>query len=126
MADRPGSATSIRPASTLSRGRRDLIVAVLMAGALFGVDRVTGRHLEGRLVALSRRLGVWYEDRRQPAVTCMPARAVPYDADASATWSVPECWQVEADSILDRTLHVFRDPEARAGSVSILVEPIES
>jgi hypothetical protein len=126
MAEVSGSIPSTGSPGGLSRGRRDLIVALLIVIAVAAADRLTGRRLERGLVSFAGTLSVWYEDRRQPAVTCIPSRAVAYDADENATWSVPECWQVEVDSLLNRRIHYFRDPEARAGTLTILVEPIES
>lgn len=108
------------------RGLRDLAIAIA-AGALIWIgDMATGGHLASAVNAFAARLVVWFEDRREPAVTCEPGKPRPYTALAGVVLQVPECWEVEVVPLLDREVHRFHDPEARAGTVSVIVEPIGS
>jgi hypothetical protein len=56
-------------------------------------------------------------------VTCLAGRPVEYRKLAGIIFKVPECWSVEVSSLLDREVHRFHDPEARAGTLSISLEP---
>ena len=108
------------------RGLRDLAIAVALGALVWIADGATGGHLARALNGFAGRLADWYEDRRSPLVTCEPGKARPYTALAGVVLQVPWCWEVEVVPLLDREVHRFHDPEARAGSLSVSVEPIES
>jgi len=111
---------------TRRRGLRDLGIAI-GAGALIWIgDVATGGHLAGAVNALAARLAVWFEDRREPVVTCEPGRPRPYTALEGVVLQAPACWEVEVVPLLDREVHRFRDPEARIGTLSVSVQPIDS
>jgi hypothetical protein len=105
-------------------GLRDLAIAVA-AGALIWIgDAASGGNLAGVVNAFASRLAAWFEDRREPVVNCEPGKPRPYTALAGVVLQVPQCWEVEVVPLLDREVHRFHDPEARAGTLSVSVEPI--
>src|SRR5262249_38833942 len=108
------------------RGLRDLAIAVAAGALIWLGDMATGGHLAGAVNAFAARLSVWFEERREPVVTCEPGKPRPYTALAGAVLQVPQGWQVEVAPLLDLEVHRFHDPEARAGTLSVSVEPIAS
>ena len=107
-------------------GLRDLAIAIAVGALIWLGDMATGGHLAGALNALAARLSVWFEERRQPVVTCEPGKPRPYTALSSVVLQVPQCWEVEVATLLDLEVHRFHDPEARAGTLSVSVEAIGS
>ena len=101
-------------------------VAAALGAFVWLADRATGSHLAQGLNAFALNLAVWYEDRRIPTVLCSPKTPVAYDRAAGVTFEVPQCWHTESTSLFDKEVHRFFDPDARAGVVSVSVDPIES
>ena len=108
------------------RGLRDLAIAVALGALVWIGDAATGGRLAGAVNAFASRLAVWFEDRREPVVLCEPGKPRSYTALAGVVLRIPQCWEVEVVSLLDREVHKFHDPEARAGTLSVSVEPLES
>ena len=108
------------------RGLRDLAIAVAAGALIWLGDVATGGHVAGAVNAFAARLAVWFEDRRQPVVICEPGKPHPYTALAGVVLQVPQCWEVEVVPLLSQEVHRFHDPEARVGTLSVSVEPIES
>lgn len=97
-----------------------------LGAAIWIGDVATGRHLQTSLSGVAKRLGAWYESERLPAVLCTPGRKVLHASLPGIDFSVPECWRHEVLGLLDREVHQFYDPDARAGMVSVSVETGES
>jgi len=108
------------------RGLRDLAIAVALGALVWIGDAATGGRIAGAVNAFASRLAIWFEDRREPVVLCEPGKPRSYTALSGVVLRVPACWEVEVVSLLDREVHRFHDPEARAGTLSVSVEPLES
>lgn len=100
------------------------MIAVAAGAVIWIADSATGGRIARSVNAFAARLAVWFEDRREPVVTCEPGQPRPYTALAGVVLQVPQCWESEVVPLLDREVHSFHDPEARAGTLSVSVEPI--
>lgn len=97
-----------------------------LGAALWVADLATGRHVQSALSGAAGRLAAWYENERLPAVLCTPGKKRVYTDLAGIDFNVPECWRHEVAGLLDKEVHHFYDPDARAGIVSVSVETIST
>src|SRR5207249_4285147 len=108
------------------RGLKHLGIAILAGALVCAGDWASGEHLLVALGSFADRLGAWYESRRLPAYPCAPYDPKTYAAVEGVEFEVPACWEVKVVSLLGRDVHRFQDPDARAGIVSVIVEPASS
>ena len=123
MSAEPGAAPAPFPRRGGS-GLQHLAIAAGAAAVVLGADLVTGRHLLTALDALAGRFSAWFDTRRTPGDSCSPSAPSAYRGVPGIVLDVPACWKDDVTGFLGREVHHFQDPDAKAGTFSVSVEPI--